>query len=235
MFTHKSEIIQLTVLSKSRKSNNYCVAGLDQNNNLVRLISDDISINNAIEIARFSYENGDPIELGDVIEVEVYEKNQLDELQPENRLVKEYTFRNIGTVSFLNLMLRATPLIDYPFYNDEYYVSHEELIEHIHHDIYSLMLVHANTLTLRVNESENHNKALVGSFYFGLGTEEGQRWCNYYRITDMAFIDKYYDKVKESTKGSITIRNVVLTLSLGEEYFGNHYKLIAAVFENDKR
>ena len=239
MHNSQSKKIKFTVLSKSKKYGNYCVAGLDQDNSLIRLVSDDSDIHNALDAASFTNEKDEPIKLGDIIEVEIYEDGAFDELQPENRLIKNYEFRHIGEISVSELFLHTAILDDYPFFNNKPYIPHEELKKHIGERMYSLIVVHAPTLILHINESEDEKRTLLGNFYFK--DESGITiWCNDYRITDEEFKDKYYDKVKDSDmtmriSGNryIKIKDVVLTISLGEEYLGNHYKLIAAVFENE--
>ncbi|NWK12373.1 dual OB domain-containing protein [Clostridium cadaveris] len=218
--------MELVVLSKSRKHGGYCVAAIDcGNRSFVRLISRNKLNHYAIAENDLIDQNGKCAEVLDNVVV-VPDKNNISlPFQPENELIdtgyyvfNKGKFNNIKLRSIINGM---TNKYEYIFFNIDKRISSIELHQIDSNNIHSLELIIAEKLTIRVKEV--NKRTLKGSIYY-----KGN-WYNDLSITDIEFEKNYYDKVDNFNYGYITLNNPYLLISLGEEFNGFHYKLIASV------
>lgn len=210
--------MKIIVLTKSKKWHNYCVAGKDvERGGWVRLTSNDRFIHNAIPTDSFCYKDtGKEIMVGDIISVDVYKPAHYDITQPENCLVKGDNYKNEGRYKgdFTELEDCSRTI----FYNNYGRISHEDLIKE--RDINSLLLIKADIVKLKYNKEKE--KIYANIKYKGT-------WYNNIAVTDTEFNEKYGLNIKESGENGRYLNNIHIVISLGEEYNGYHYKLVASV------
>ena len=86
---------------------------------------------------------------------------------------------------------------------------------------YSLMFIHPENIQAYIDESREKSKYRMKFTYYG---------SNYdFPITDPVFLEEFENNPKRFAQMS----DVYLTLSLGLEFEGFHYKLVAAVIQNE--
>ena len=87
---------------------------------------------------------------------------------------------------------------------------------------YSLMLIRPEKASAYIDEDREKSKYRMKFTYYG---------SNYdFPITDPCFLEKF----KKNPQRYIDLHGVYLTLSLGLEFEGFHFKLVAAVIQTDK-
>lgn len=212
----------IVILSKSKKYNNYCVAGKDiETGEWIRLISQNNDIHNAIESQDLIYENGLEAQILDIVRVQVKDVDERfkNKYQPENYILNnEYYLEYINYLEMYNL----EEFIDYSdtiFFNKYKCISDNELKDLSY--VNSLLLLKVSILKVKIKK--NARRRLVANIkYNGV-------WYNDITITDMKFTEKYYDEILPSDNGK-NFYNIKIVVSLGELFNNNHYKLIATVF-----
>ena len=69
---------EIIIMAKSKKYNNYCIAGFDvHNGQWVRLVSDDTDIARAVPVEDARYADGAPVEVLDVVKVHTIEDGEV--------------------------------------------------------------------------------------------------------------------------------------------------------------
>lgn len=87
---------------------------------------------------------------------------------------------------------------------------------------YSLMFIHPENAQAYIDENKEKSKYRIKFNYYGSSYD--------FPITDPVFLEAF----KAKPECSLELKNVYLTLSLGLEFEGFHYKLVAAVIQTEK-
>lgn len=212
---------RILILAMSDKHKECCVAGIDQERKLVRLISDDIDIGYAIPKG---FVQSNDIHVFDVVDVKVeevteqqnpYTQEDIDLLQtqPENFLLVS-NFKKVKTLSIeeaLKVIEQVKNRNKYIFGDSGRSIS-PSFAKKVHH---SLELVELDQLELQKDyKSSGEAKRHFKTVFTYNGTQ-------YDGITDT---DPDYQDPRSISKAYALI-------SLGEKYNGSHYKLVAKIIE----
>lgn len=211
----------ILLLAKSKKHYNYCIAGKDINTGeWIRLISEDNTIHNAIKPTDLIYEDNTEAEILDVIRVMVKEiKNENKILyQPENYILDDRYYLLKLEERNLNDLNNITDDVDKIFFNTSNSISRNDL--EVIENVNSLVLIEPEIVKVK---RKNDTDLWANVKYNG-------EWYNSLTIKDISFTEKYYNDITNDYNGR-NFYGVKLVISLGEEYKGKHYKLIAAVIE----
>ncbi len=209
---------KIVLLAKSKKHQNYCVAGKDvDTGEWVRLISEEEEIHNAVRPENLIYSDETEAQILDVIRAKVKEVDEenINPNQPENYILdKNYYLTKIEEETYnLDDMIDNTEKI---FFNDMNSISVEDLqdIDNIH----SLVLIEPDIVRVRI---KNETDLIANVWYKGV-------WYNNLTITDSRFNREYYNEIIDEPR---SFRDFKIVVSLAEEYNNRHYKLIASVIE----
>ena len=209
---------KIVLLAKSKKHQNYCVAGKDvDTGEWVRLISEEEEIHNAVRPENLIYSDETEAQILDVIRAKVKEVDEenINPNQPENYILdKNYYLTKIEEETYnLDDMIDNTERI---FFNDMNSISVEDLqdIDNIH----SLVLIEPDIVRVRI---KNETDLIANVWYKGV-------WYNNLTITDSRFNREYYNEIIDEPR---SFRDFKIGVSLAEEYNNRHYKLIASVIE----
>lgn len=214
----------MVILTKSRKHCNYCVAGKDINTGeWIRLISEDETIHNAVNPNDLIYQDNTEANILDVISVEVKEVELESKIlyQPENYILdNRYYLRKLQEkdVSYINNIIDD---VEYIFYNTSNCITSNDLADI--EDVNSLVLISPEVVKVK---RKNDYDLWANIRYKG-------RWYNNLTIKDISFTEKYYNEITNDYNGK-NFYNVKLVISLGEEFRGSHYKIIASVIEPER-
>ncbi|MDB8803402.1 hypothetical protein PN294_14560 [Romboutsia sp. 1001216sp1] len=211
----------IVLLTKSRKHYNYCIAGKDINTGeWIRLISEDDTIHNAIKPSDLIYEDNTEAEILDVIRVRVKEISGENKIlyQPENYILDDRYYLLKLEERNLNDLNNIIDDVDKIFFNTSNSISRNDLEEI--ENVNSLVLIEPEIVKVK---RKNDTDLWANVKYNG-------EWYNSLTIKDISFTEKYYNDITSDYNGR-NFYGVKLVISLGEEYKGNHYKLIAAVIE----
>lgn len=107
---------------------------------------------------------------------------------------------------------------DLIFFNDSNCISNSEL--HNVREINSLVLVEPEIVKIK-----NYNTLWANIRYNNI-------WYINLTITDTGFTSKFYENISNDYNGT-NFCDFKLVISLGEEFNGYHYKLIASIIELD--
>ncbi|MFI2858625.1 dual OB domain-containing protein [Paenibacillus sp. JSM ZJ436] len=212
--------VKIVLLTKSRKYNNYCVAGIDfRTGKWIRLVSSQADIHCAVPEVDLTYENGTQAEIFDVIEVQLT-KAAPQYFQPENyEYDSEYYWRKVGVSSLEKVKELVNQNVDsFVFHNSDKRLLGSFVSGLTASKNYSLKFVFVKKATLVVEKYETKIKHKLSFTYNGIT-------YNDLSVTDDAFIRPYQNI------GSFDLNNVGLVISLGEIFKVDqcHYKLVAAV------
>ena len=168
---------KIVLLAKSKKHQNYCVAGKDvDTGEWVRLISEEEEIHNAVRPENLIYSDETEAQILDVIRAKVKEVDEenINPNQPENYILdKNYYLTKIEEETYnLDDMIDNTERI---FFNDMNSISVEDLqdIDNIH----SLVLIEPDIVRVRI---KNETDLIANVWYKGV-------WYNNLTITDSRF------------------------------------------------
>lgn len=217
---------ELVIIAKSRKHSDYCIAGIDcKSVELVRVITDNKNNGYAVSAKDIINEDGTIAEVLDNVVIVTDDNNVEIPHQPENIMLdKRYYVLNKGTLDksklrrFINQLANMYEDI---FYNTNRYISKKELDQIHKEDRHSLEIVKPDFMIVKVKDSLK--KTLMANIKYN------SLWYNNIPITDEEFEEKYYDKILNSEYQKLNFRDICLVISLGEEFKGNYYKLIASV------
>ena len=217
---------ELVIIAKSRKHSDYCIAGIDcKSVELVRVITDNKNNGYAVSAKDIIDEDGTIAEVLDNVVI-VTDDNDIEiPHQPENIMLDTgHYVLNKGQYKRKDLRKMIDKLsnkYEYIFLNSNKCISQSEFEEINENERHSLEIVNAEYLTIRVKDIEK--KTLKASIkYNGV-------WYNSLSITDCDFERRYYENVANSPFEYITLYNQYVLLSLGENFNGNYYKLIACI------
>ena len=176
---------KIVLLAKSKKHQNYCVAGKDvDTGEWVRLISEEEEIHNAVRPENLIYSDETEAQILDVIRAKVKEVDEenINPNQPENYILdKNYYLTKIEEETYnLDDMIDNTERI---FFNDMNSISVEDLqdIDNIH----SLVLIEPDIVRVRI---KNETDLIANVWYKGV-------WYNNLTITDSRFNREYYNEI----------------------------------------
>lgn len=210
----------IVLLACSDKYQNYCVAGIDINNGAwVRIVSENENISEAVTVEDMRYQDGNLPKLLDIIRIP-FLKYKPNYYQVENYLLddKKYWIK-IGQIDALSVQKFASIGPEYLFYNTEKSVASEYIAQLDESTKYSLIAIIPNELTVRVKHWPEGKKVDMSFKYNG-------RWYRYLKVTDPGFKEEYL----KYPEGNYQLGdNVLLVISLGENYKNVHYKLISGV------
>lgn len=217
---------ELVIIAKSRKHSDYCIAGIDcKSVELVRVITDNKNNGYAVSAKDIINEDGTIAEVLDNVVIVTDDNNVEIPHQPENIMLDtRYYVLNKGTLDksklrkFINQLANMYEDI---FYNTNRYISKKELAQIHKEDRHSLEIVKPDFMIVKVKDSLK--KTLMANIKYN------SLWYNNIPITDEEFEEKYYDKILNSEYQKLNFRDICLVISLGEEFKGNYYKLIASV------
>lgn len=214
----------IILLTKSRKMNNYCVAGIDvKSGEWIRVISEDEAIKHAIKEYDMQYRDGSLPRILDVVKL-VCKKRQPSYYQPENWILdNRYYWEKIRRSTLHEVLQLNLPCNErYIFCNGERAVDDDEL-RRMGGSSRSLMLIQPQFVTIHVQQWEEKRKVTASFTYNGIRYK-------YLTITDLEYESKY----RHCAMGDYQVqKNLYFVISLGDLYERDrkHYKLIATVLE----
>lgn len=211
----------IILASRSKKHNNYCIAGIDcETKEWIRIVSEDESIHEAIRPEDIAYACGTIPKILDKIKIKcTYSKPSFH--QPEN-YVLDPSFRwvKLGratlneTVHHKNREIR-----EHIFYDNHKGVRPTLIQEVLEHERYSLTFVEVINPLIIVENSFGNRKVKMNFQFNG-------KWYNYLTVTDLDFEREYLELGLGYYKYS---GKLLLVISLGELYENYYWKLISTV------
>lgn len=214
--------LEFILLAKSKKYNNYCVAGIDIHSlRWIRLISDDPSISNAVPPYDLMYKNDLEAAVLDKVALRCKRSEPLF-YQPENFILdNQHTLFKKGQIDYFQVEKFAEKK-DYIFHNTDKKIHSKELNDIQEKEQYSLVLIKPLNPIIHVKTWEDGNKKISCSFDYN------KRKYRFFSVTDHNILNHYLEK----NDGNYNLQgNLLFVISLGEIYDRDscHYKLIASV------
>jgi hypothetical protein len=211
--------VKIVLLTKSRKYNNYCIAGVELNSGKwIRLVSSQADIHCAVPEIDLTYQDGSQAQIFDVIQVKLTKQVPLY-FQPENyEYNSEYYWTKLGSSSLEEVKKLVNQHADpFVFHNSDKRLLGSFVTGLTPSNHYSLKIIFVARAVLSVERYEKLKYKISFSY-------SGKSYTDL-SVTDDAFIQPY------QSEGSFTLNNVGLVISLGELYTRDqcHYKLVAAV------
>lgn len=205
--------IRMVVLTKSSKYGKNCVAGINLvNGNWVRLVTNDESSHGAVSDDDLVCENGNSVQVLDVIDAPVFGVCN-DEIQPENVLLDLDTYIEIIGKMSIEDVLNIHPLESrrnilgniYPYITDARIGSLG----------YSLTIVGVDDLEIVQKENPAGKQKTKVKFNYN-----GNQYENI-SVTD----EKFY-----SVKNGTRYNKAILVVSIGTPYNSRYYKFVSAIY-----
>ncbi len=213
--------IRMICLANSRKSGGRCIAGIDYNTGeWIRPVNDG---GGELSLRDINYEDGNTPKVLDIIDVPVLEYQPLY-YQPENWVIDwNYYWTKVGE-------LPVGELTDYC--ENELYIfggSSDRVSEEQVKSITaprSLILINVKEICLIKTWNYKNFPQLRAIFAYN-----GSKYNLV--VTDKSLEEKFLDGEVEIGQYPY-VGNLYLTISLGENFYGNHYKLLASVICLDR-
>lgn len=208
---------KIICFANSRKLNGRCIAGKDIiTGNWIRPVSN--SKTGELSIEQIKYKDGSLPEIFDIIEIKFKEYRPHNH-QNENCLITNLQWKKIGTLDeglITNYIDYPNNLWDIGYMNDR--VSIESITKN--RIINSLYLIKPVYLKIKKTTNIRGEVQLRALFSYKNNSYD-------FVITDLKIEDAYRDR----EEGIYEIKNtkIYLCVSLGEEFHGCCYKLVAAV------
>ena len=205
--------IRMVVLTKSSKYGKNCVAGINLvSGNWVRLVTNDESSHGAVSDDDLVCENGNSVQVLDVIDAPVFGVCN-DEIQPENVLLDLDTYIEIIGKMSIEDVLNIHPLESrrnilgniYPYITDARIGSVG----------YSLTIVGVDDLEIVQEENPAGKPKTKVKFNYN-----GNQYENI-SVTD----EKFY-----SVKNGTRYDKAILVVSIGTPYNSKYYKFVSAIY-----
>lgn len=213
---------EIVLLTKSKKSGNYCIAGVDRKTGeWVRIISEDASIQHAVSPVNTKYEDGRMSEVMDIVRIRCKGPKPVFH-QPENYVMdKTVPWEKKGTVSLRQLLqIHNVEIKPFLFYNTDRCVDSGIFKRLKDEELYSLILIEPKDICIHVKEWPE-GKQVTTSFDYN-----GKRYW-YIRITDTDFERKFLGYPEGNYNYYVSC---LFVISLGDKHTDNkHWKLIARV------
>lgn len=216
---------EIIILTKSEKYRNYCVAGIDaETGEWVRLVSDDEEIKYALTNKDIEYEDGAEVQILDKVKVKIKDKQECW-YHPENYVIDDEEYFEYIEKSDKKDIKKYVTDNEIIFFNTENSLTEEELKNQ--DDIYSLTVIKADVLIVKIHNKNPNKRRLKANILYN------DDWYNNIIITDLEFIEKYYDEIKNSESGRKKFKNIKIVLSLAEKNPDDdkYYKLVASIIE----
>lgn len=219
---------RIVILTKSKKYNNFCVAGLDVNTGeWIRVVTDENNISHAVTQDDMMMVDGNEADVLDVVQINFLRHSMLPH-QPENwTMDRNVKWSKIRTMTLNEVLrLRPTETNGFIFYNSEKFVSQDALEEIEDEDKYSLTLIAPVNPKIIVGSFDNKKKV---SACFGFNGEN----YTFLQITDQHYLSKYS---KKSDGTYYDLENAYFVVSLADFYNAQdttksgYYKVIAKIF-----
>lgn len=208
---------KIVCLANSKKSNGRCIAGKEIiSKSWIRPISR--SEKGELSLDQISYSDNSLPEVLDIIEV-YFEKNIPKSYQPENILIAYKKWQRISKITFFELeKIEDHPeniwlIGEYPDKISSSFFISKKIEE-------SLLLIRPEDFQIEVKKRDPFpNRVGAVLQYKGKKYNLG--------ITDIKIKNTYLNK--DEGIYNIKYKDLFLCISLGEEYYSYHYKLIASV------
>ena len=211
----------IVLLACSKKHNNYCVAGIDiRNGEWVRIVSDDQVISEAVRADDMRFEDGALPQLLNIVRVPVLGRRP-NYYQPENYILDDrHYWSRIGVANAVEVAKNyTTNRPEYLFYNTAKSIESNYIQGLREDEKFSLIALIPENLQVQVKHWPEGKKVDVSFIYNG-------RWYRYLKVTDPEFLHEFLGR----EEGNYFLReNIMLVVSLGENYYGAHYKLVSGV------
>lgn len=221
---------RIVILTKSKKYNNFCVAGLDVGTGeWVRVVTDDMNISHAVIQQDMRFSNGEEADILDVIEIDFLRHTPLCH-QPENwTMNRSVPWSKIRTMTLNEVLgLRPAETNGFIFYNSEKFVSQNALEEIRDEDKYSLTLIAPVNPKIIVGSFKNKKKV---SACFGFN---GENYA-FLQITDHHYLSKYSKKLDGTyydLENSYFVVSVTDFYDAADKTKAGYYKVIAKIFNS---
>ncbi|WP_425058482.1 hypothetical protein SCACP_31370 [Sporomusa carbonis] len=218
----------MIMLTKSRKMGHYCVAGIDiRTGEWIRVISEDMSIKQAITEEHMRYYDGSSTSVLDVVKV-ICKARQPNYYQPENWIIDDrYHWKKIRRSTLQEVIRLCKPCKErYIFYNHDRAVASDDLRTQAV-NMGSLKLIKPENVIIHIHVLPWNNKRKIAASF----SYDGISYRNF-TITDPEYEKKYI----QLPLGNYRVNGqIYFVISFGDEYEldGKHYKLIATVFLDD--
>lgn len=211
----------MILLTTSKKSGNYCIAGVEnKTGNWVRIVSEDEKIQHAVTSKDMVYEDGSMPQIMDIIRIKCKGHNP-SYYQPENYVLdnSEY-WEKLGKASSEELLkIHPAENKQFIFYDTDKSID-GDFIEGSNDNNYSLILISPEDICIHVKQWPERKQVTISFNYNG-----NRYW--YVRITDTEFENQYL----QYPEGNYNYQeDCLLVISLGDMHKDKkHYKLIAKV------
>ena len=208
----------MILLAKSKKYQNYCVAGMNYYGELVRIVSDDDSIKCAVKRDDMLYQNGQEPQIFDVVNVPIKKKIKFHPFQPENYLLdKRYCWKKIGELTAKEKLEQLANKDEYIFYDTDRKVSNYSIPKN--------PLKRKSLTLVKPDECEIYGLYDGANYKVRMNINYNHRWYKNLCVTDKEFERNFQEgKINQDQQST----NLLL-ISLGEEFHGNHYKLVSSI------
>lgn len=221
---------KILILAKSRKYNNFCVAGIDiETNRFIRLITEDEAIHHAVRPDNIKFFNGEEAKVLDIVEV-VCKRYNPNYYQKENWIIHtKYFIKKIDKISISDIEKYVKLSKRYNiFYNNKSCVS-EEIINNVENRFrYSLTVIKPEYTKFAIYSYKESNGEIHKKVYAHFKYKK--EWYNRIAVTDDDAADFILNKHKDDGRYDYNY-NMYFCISLGEPWYKTsmHYKLIAAI------
>lgn len=212
----------IILLTTSKKSGNYCIAGIEKGTgNWVRIVSEDEKIQHAVTSKDMEYQGGSMPQVMDIVRIKCKGHNP-SYYQPENYVLDDSAYwEKLGEASIKELF-KIHPSENKPFiFYDSARCIDGAYVESLKgKDKYSLILISPEDVCIHVKEWPERKQVTMSFNY------KGNRY-KYVSITDTEFENTYL----QYPEGNYNYQEkCLLVISLGDIHKDkNHYKLIAKV------
>ncbi|MBR6012178.1 MAG: hypothetical protein IK062_00170 [Selenomonadaceae bacterium] len=213
---------RIIILEKNAKNNNFCIAGLTENGEWIRPISNNPEIEDAVPRESITFPDESELQLLDVVEVPIMENNPVNNpIQPENFYYDDKIFwKKVGHMT-LN---KVTNLHGFDnrskiFYNYDRSVDAEFVRRQPKRE--SLLLLPIKNLSVSVEIYNDHKKFFANFNYNGKNYQR-------FSVGDISVRERF----KNFEEGEHFFKNrAVVLFSLTNPYKdGRCYKMVAQVF-----
>jgi hypothetical protein len=210
----------ILILTKSRKRQAFCVAGIDiKTGEWVRIVTDDIVTEHAVLEMDMEYTNGEYADVLDVARIK-FVKHIPSDIQPENWLLdRKEKWQKIETKTVNEVNNKYLDgAKKYIFYNIGSSVNYNEIINS--NEICSLLLLEVSDVQFYV-VTDNKKKVKVNFSYNGIRYK-------YIYLSDLGVEEEYLKK--NDGYHNVTGKRLMV-LSLTDKHTdGKYYKMVAKIF-----
>lgn len=217
----------IVILTKSKKyKNNLCVAGIDtKTGEWVRIVSDDESIQCAVNPKDMLYEDGSSAEILDKVTISLLE-HVPSYYQPENYIFDDSKYWIKTGHASINELLSLHPFEEreFIFYDNDRKIEPEKVKKVPKNQLHSLALISPEELRICIKRFDPENPKATLCFDYNDITYD------FMSLTDLEFANMYIDRPDGFYK---LPGKYLLVVSLGDAYYRDnlHYKIVAKVLK----